>query len=384
MQFPVYLDHAATTPIAPEVAEAMAPYLSSRFGNPSSLHSVGAEAREGIEAARESVADALGADSDEIVFTGGGTEADNLAVKGACLAAYGKGRHVLVSAIEHHAVLDSARSLRVLGFDVETIPVDCTGRVSAEDVERRLRPDTALVSVMTANNEVGTIQPIEEIAAVCRARGALFHSDAVQAFGQLDLNVRRLGVDLLSISAHKVYGPKGVGALYVRRGVRIAPLLDGGGQERGLRGGTHNVAGIVGMHAAVRGLRRGQTEERARIAILRDRLVAAVLAETPGARLSGHPVDRLANNAHFCFPQIEGEALLLALDADGICASAGSACSSGSTEPSHVLMAMGVDRDVARGALRVTLGRGTTREQIDYAAGRIIVHVAELRALRRL
>lgn len=382
MELPVYLDHAATTPVAAEVAEAMAPFLSERYGNPSSLHSAGAAARHALEEARAGIGEALGADPDEIYFTSGGTEADNWAIKGMCLPRLGDRPHILVSAVEHHAVLHSALSLRALGVDVEIIPVDSSGRVAPQDVEQRIRPGTVLVSVMAANNEVGAIQPIAQIGAVCQAHGVAFHCDAVQALGQLDLDVQRLGVDLLTVSAHKVYGPKGVGALYVRRGTRIAPLLDGGGQERQLRGGTHNVPGIVGMHAAVRASVSRATEERVRLTTLRDRLIGAVLERVPDARLSGHPVERLPNNAHFCFPGIEAEALLLALDADGICGSAGSACSSGSVEPSHVLLAMGMERETARGALRLTLGRATTEEQIDYVAARIVANVGELRRLR--
>ncbi len=383
-ELPVYLDHASTTPVAPEVLDAMLPYLAGSYGNPSSLHSVGAAARAAVEEAREYVAAALGADADEIVFTSGGTEADNLAVKGVCLAARGERRHVLVSAVEHHAVLDAALWLRTQGFEVELVPADGCGQVSPEAVRERIRPDTALVSVMLANNEVGTIQPVRQIAAACRELGVPMHSDAVQALGQVDVDVHNLGVDLMSLSAHKVYGPKGVGALYVRRGVRLEPLLAGGAQESGIRGGTHNVAGIVGLRTAVWLLGELGPGARARIGRLRDRLISGIRGVVPGARLCGHPTERLPSNAHFCFPGIEAEALLLALDAEGICASAGSACSSGSTAPSHVLLAMGLPEHVARGALRLTLGRHTTAEQVDYVVSRLASGVAELRGLAGL
>jgi cysteine desulfurase len=381
MELPVYLDHAATTPVAPEVFEAMLPYFSEVYGNPASIYAAGAEARDAVDAARESIARAIGADPDEIFFTSGGTEADNWAIKGMAATADQDRRHLLVSAVEHHAVLDTCESLRPLGFDVEIIPVDSLGLVEPAEISKRIRRETLLVTVMHANNEVGTIQPVREIGAICREAGVPFHSDAVQTLGKVEIDVEAMGASLLSLSAHKVYGPKGIGALYARRGTRIGRFMEGGEQERGKRAGTLNVPGIVGFRGAVDLALSVGGQEHVRIAALRDRLIAGIEGGVDRAWLMGPRKSRLANNAHFCFDGVEGESLLLALDQAGIYASAGSACTTGSVEPSHVLIAMGVTVERARGALRLTLGRSTTEEAVDYTVEHLGRIVRDLRAL---
>lgn len=381
MELPIYLDHAATTPVLPEVLDEMMPYFTDVFANPATLYASGLQAREAVEEARETIAQAIGADSSEIFFTSGGTESDNWAIKGMALAS-GDRRHLLTTPIEHHAVLDSCLALEKQGYEVEFLPVDSEGFVDPEEVAQRIRLDTFLVSVMHANNEVGTIEPIQEIGKICREKNVKFHSDGVQSFGNLPIiDVNLLHVDLLTLSAHKLYGPKGIGALYIRRGTRIARFMDGGEQEKGRRAGTLNVPAIVGFGSAVRRMRIDHEAETRRLTDLRDRLIDGVLAEIPDARLSGPRKDRLPNNAHFCFGGVEGESLLLSLEMSGIYASAGSACTAGSTEPSHVLLAMGVPVEWARGALRITLGRSTTEEAIDYTIERLAEVVRELRKL---
>ncbi len=378
---PIYLDHSATTPLDGVVLEAMMPYLRENFGNPNSIHAWGRRARQAVEEARGAVASLVGAKDREVFFTGGGSEADNLAIKGTALARQQKGRHLITSAIEHHAVLDVFSWLGKQGFDVTVLSVDETGRVSPKDLERALRPDTTLVSIMFANNEIGTLQPVAELGELCRQRDVLFHTDAVQVVGHLPLDLSTLPVDLLTISAHKMYGPKGVGALFVRRGVRIDPLVHGGGQERGLRSGTENVAGIVGFGAAARLAReRLAAGEHLKEAELRDHLLEGLL-EVDDVLLTGHRTDRLPFHASVCVRFIEGEALLLRLDAAGIGASSGSACTSGSLDPSHVLLALGLDHATAHGSLRLSLGKDTSREDVDRtrAAFREIVEV--LRAM---
>lgn len=365
---PVYLDYAATTPIAEKVLAAMLPYLSERFGNASSLHTFGRRAAAALDEARTTLACALGARSGEIVFTASGTEANNLALRGVAFAArrQGKGNHLITSAVEHQAVAATVAQLRDwFGFEVTVLPVDRFGRVDPDDVRRALRQDTVLVSVMLANNEVGTLQPVREIGALCRERGVLFHTDAVQAPAYLPLDVNALNVDLLSIAAHKFYGPKGVGVLYIREGTPYMPPITGGGHERGRRPGTVNVAGAVGAAVALREAQREQELHVARLARLRDRLIAGVLARVPEAQLTGHPTQRLANHASFVFRGIDGESLLMALDVEGFAVSTGSACSSGSPEPSPVLLAMGFSPEWALGSLRVTLGYPTTEADID-------------------
>lgn len=377
----IYLDHAATTPLRDEVLAAMLPHLTEHFGNASSLHAEGRRARQGVDEARERVAANIGARPREIVFTSGGSEGDNLALKGAAWAASARGRHIVTSSVEHKAVLNTLAILERSGFEVTYLPVDRYGRVDPAEVEAALTERTTLVSVMYANNEVGTIQPIAEIGVICRRAGVLLHTDAVQAGGFLPLDVDRLGVDLLTLSAHKVYGPKGVGALFVRQGTALLPQIQGGSQERQRRAGTENVAGIVGFAAAlglVQGDAAARDAENARLAALRDRLVAAV-RDLDGVELTGHPVERLPHNASWLIDGVEGGDLIAALDLGGVAASTGSACISGSADPSHVLVAMGIDAGRANGALRLTAGRSTTDAEIDQAAEVLRASVSRLR-----
>jgi cysteine desulfurase len=362
----IYLDYASTTPADPAVVEAMRPFLRDRFGNPSSVHGFGQTARHAVDEARAVIAGAIGArDPDEVVFTSGATEADNFALIGTGYANEGRGRHLVISPVEHHAVLEPARFLESRGFAVTLLPVDGTGRVDPEAVRRALRPETILVSVMHANNEIGTLQPIDEIGRITREAGVIFHCDAAQSLGIIPLDVDALGVDLLSLSAHKRYGPKGVGALYIRRGTPLVRFLHGGSHERNRRAGTHNVPGIVGFGAAVRVALDVMGREAPRLRALRDRMAAGLLA-LDGVRLNGHPTARLPGNVNVSFRGADSESLLLALDLQGVAASSGSACTSGSLEPSHVLSAIGLEPEVAAGTLRFSLGRWTTDEEIDY------------------
>jgi cysteine desulfurase len=375
----IYLDHSATTPLRAEVLEAMLPYLTEHHGNASSLHASGRRARQGLDEARETIAAILGAKPREIVFTSGGSEADNLAIKGAAWAASAKGRHVVTSGGEHKSVLHACAVLERSGFEVTIVPVDRYGQVDPAAVEAAIGEHTTLVSIMYANNEVGTIQPIAEIGAICRRRGVLFHTDAIQAGGYLPLDVDNLGVDLLSLAAHKLYGPKGVGALFVRQGTPLLPQIQGGAQERQRRAGTENVAGIVGFGRALelaQGDPAARDAENARLAGLRDRLLAGV-RELPGIEPSGHPVERLPHSASWLIDGIEGGDLVAALDLEGVEGSTGSACTSGSAEPSHVLLAMGIPAQRAHGALRLTAGRATTADDVDQAA--VAVHTAVTR-----
>lgn len=369
----IYLDEAATTPVRREVLEAMWPYLGPEFGNPSSHHEVGESASRALEQARADVAQRLGARPSEITFTSGGTESDNTAVKGIALATP-RGRHVIVSAVEHPAVLESAEFLGRIGFEVTVLPVDADGMVSPASVASALRDDTTLVSIQYANNEVGTIQPIAELSALAAGRGAPFHTDAVQAAGWLDLDVGRLGVQAMSISGHKLGAPKGIGILYVQRRVRCEPLIHGGGQEGGRRSGTENVAAAVGIAEALRQAGGTNDAETAR----RDAFIARVLAEVPGAALTGHRSHRLPGSASFVFPGTSGEAILLELEAHGIVCSSGSACAAGSDDPSHVLIAMDVEPEVAQTAVRFTFGRMTTTDDLDTAASGLARAVAAL------
>ncbi len=376
----VYLDHTATTPIHPEVLAAMRYVLESVFGNPSSLHSFGREAREYLEDARCKVAELIGASPDEIIFTSGGTEADNLAVLGVAYAYRGQGNHIITSSIEHHAVLDACKALSRDGFDVTYLPVDQYGFVDPDDVRKALRKETILITVMHANNEIGTIEPIEEIAAIARENGVVFHTDAVQTAGHIPVNVERLGVDLLSLSAHKFYGPKGVGALYVRRGIRLLPILHGGGQEGNRRPGTENLPGIVGLGKAAEIAARELDSQVVSVRGMRDRLIKGVLEKISDVRLNGHPVQRLPQNAHFSFWDVDGKSLLRGLDMEGIAASAGSACSSGAVHPSHVLLAIGLPLELASASVRLTLGRVNTEEDVDYCVEVLSKLIAELRS----
>jgi cysteine desulfurase len=376
----IYLDHAATTPAAPEVVAAMLPYMTDHFGNPSSIYALGRDAHLALDEAHERVARVLGCRPTEIVFTGGGSEADNLAIRGLANSARRRGRHLVTTAIEHHAVLHTCQDLERDGFTVTYVGVDGSGRVDPHDVARALRDDTALVSIMYANNEIGTIQPIAEIARICRERGVPIHTDAVQAGAFLDLDLKQLGVDLLTLSAHKFYGPKGIGILFVRQGTRLRPPVVGGSQERNRRAGTENIPGIVGAAVALERVAAHRKEENARLAALRDRLIAALTA-LPGARLTGHPTDRLPNSASFAFAGIEGESLLLNLDLVGVAASSGSACSTGAAEPSHVLTAIGLSPDDARGHLRLTLGHSSSDSDVEFVIAQLPDLLARLRQL---
>ena len=363
----IYLDNASTTPVRPEVLEAMLPYFSEDFGNPSSLYPAGQRASDAVAAARATLAGLIGAKPAEVYFTSGGSEADNWALKGFARANASRGRHLITSAIEHHAVLHTCQALEKEGFEVTYLPVDGDGLVDPAAFEAAIRPDTILASIMFANNEIGTIEPIAELAAIAHAHDVVFHTDAVQAFGHEDIDVRVLGIDLLSASAHKLNGPKGVGMLYARKGLRLANLIDGGQQERGRRATTENVPGIVGFAKAAELACAEAAGERERQAAIRDHAIARVLAEIPHARLNGSATRRLSNNVNFSFEFIEGEGMLLQLAARGICVSSGSACTSGSLDPSHVLLAIGLPHEIAHGSLRLTLGRDTTREDVDFA-----------------
>lgn len=362
----IYMDHAATTLLRPEVLEAMEPYLREAYGNASSFHAEGQRARHALDEARATVARALGADASEIVFTSGGSEGNSAALIGAALARRHRGKGLVVSSVEHPSVLEAANFLARLGFEVKRLPVDGTGRVSPEDLERVLEPGTLLVSIQMANNEVGTLQPVEELARVAHRVGALFHTDAVQAAGILPVDVNRIGCDLLTLSAHKLGGPKGVGALYARKGLELERLVHGGGQERGRRGGTENVAGAVGLARALELAVAEQETEAARLRALRERLVQGILNRVEGARLTGHPTERLPGIASFVFEGgITGESLLMRLDLEGVAASSGSACTSGSLEPSHVLLACGFPESLAGSALRLSLGHASTPQEVD-------------------
>ncbi len=362
----IYMDYAATTPVRKEVLDEMLPFFSENFGNPSSLHTFGQKAKNAVEAAREKVALSIGATPDEIVFTSGGTESDNFAVKGVAFAKQDKGRHIITSAIEHHAVLEPCRFLEKSGFEITRLPVDYRGLIDPSDVKKAIKNETVLISIMHGNNEIGTIQPIKEIGAIARERGIIFHSDVVQTLGRMPLNVDAFNLDLVSASGHKIYGPKGVGFIYIRKGTRITPFMHGGEQERGRRASTHNVPGIIGLGKAAELALLDLDKETIRITALRDKLIRGILDNIEGTRLNGHPAQRLSNNVHVSIDYVEGESLLLYLDMEGIACSTGSACSSASLEPSHVLTATGVSPDTAYGALRFTLGRDTTEEDVNY------------------
>ena len=380
----IYMDYAATTPVDTRVREAMAPYWSEKFGNPSSGHGFGQEALEAVEKARKRVSGLMGAAPSEVVFTSGGTEADNATIKGVCYALREKGNHIITTCIEHHAVLHVCGFMGSQGFDVTYLPVDKNGLVDPSDVKKAITKKTILISIMYANNEVGTVEPIEEIGVVARDRSILFHTDAVQAFGHLKIDVEQVGVDLLSLSAHKLYGPKGVGALYIREGTPLVPFVHGGGQEQGRRASTHNVAGIVGLSRAAEIAGDEMEDDRKRITAIRDSLRFHIFQNIQGVHLNGHPDRRLPNNLNVSFEHVEGEALLMSLDMEGIAVSSGSACSSGSTEPSHVLTALGLSPELARGSLRLTLGRFTTEAEVDAVSEALVRVVAHLRSLSSL
>ncbi len=362
----IYFDHAATTPVRPEVLEAMLPYFDKKYGNASSIYSIARESRAAVDEAREMVANAIGAKSDEIYFTSGGTEADNWAIKGIARGSADKGKHIITTSIEHHAVLHTCQYLEKEGFDVTYLPVDEKGLISPAQVEEAIREDTILISVMFANNEIGTIQPIEEIGEIAKRHGIVFHTDAVQAVGNIHIDVKKLGVDLLSMSAHKFYGPKGVGALYIRKGTKLASYIHGGAQERGKRASTENVPGIVGMGRAIEIATQNMDSYNKKLLELREMTIDKVLATIPYTRLNGDRDKRLPGNVNFSFEFIEGESLLLLLDMAGIGASSGSACTSGSLDPSHVLLAIGLPHGIAHGSLRLTFGKDNTREDVEY------------------
>jgi cysteine desulfurase len=378
----IYLDHAATTALDPRVLDVMLPYLKNEYGNASSIYTLGRHAMQAIDHSREQVAEILNCRPTEIAFVGSGSESDNLAIKGMAFASQKKGQHLITSSIEHHAVLHTCHFLERFGFKTTYLPVDSYGLINPEDVGRAITDQTVLVSVMMANNEVGTIEPIAAIGRICRARKIPFHVDAVQAGGALPIDVSALNVDLLSLSAHKFYGPKGTGILYVRQGMRILPQIQGGSQERGRRAGTENVAGIVGAAEALRLAYENIDEVNARLHSLQDRLISGVL-EIPRSRLTGHPTQRLPNNASFCFEGVEGESILLNLDLLGIAASSGSACTSGSVEPSHVLVAMGLAPEWSHGSLRLTVGRENTDEDVDKVLEILAGVIEKLRGLGR-
>jgi len=377
----IYLDYAATTPVHPEVVKAMLPCFTDNFGNPSALYSYGQEAKEAREQARVKVAGLIGAGSEEIVFTSGGTEADNFALKGIAFGNRDRGNHIITSAVEHHAVLETGKFLEEMGCALTYLPVDRYGLVDPDDVRKAITDKTVLISVMYANNEVGTIQPVRDIAGIAREAGVYFHTDAVQAAGHVPVNVDALGVDLLSMSAHKLSGPKGVGALYIRKGTRIIPFMHGGEQESGRRASTENIAGIVGFGKATEIARGEMAGEAERITGLRDKLISGIFEQIGDTYLNGHPEKRLPNNANMSFDFVEGESMLLGLDLEGICVATGSACSSSSFEASHVLLAMGVSQWLAHGSLRFSLGRWNTEEDIERVLDVLPVIVSKLRAL---
>jgi len=380
----IYLDYAATTPADPEVVQAMLPYFHDAFGNPSAIYSYGQEAKNAVEEARTKVARLIGARDDEIVFTGSGTEADNFALKGVAFANKSKGNHIITSSIEHHAVLESCKFLGKIDFKITYLPVDSYGLVDPQDVKKAITDKTILISIMHANNEVGTIQPICEISKVAKEAGVYFHTDAVQTAGHIPSNVKELGVDLLAMSAHKLYGPKGVGLLYIKKGTKIMPFLNGGAQERGRRASTENVPGIVGFGKAAELAGRDIDSEAARITRLRDKLITGIQKNIEHIKLNGHPVKRLPNNVNISVEFVEGEAMCLNMDMSGICISTGSACSSTSLEASHVLLALGLDPVKAHGSLRFTLGKWTTEEEIDKVLETLPRIVAKLRAMSPL
>ena len=380
----IYLDNAATTKTSEEVVAAMLPYFTEYYGNPSSVYEFASESKKAVSNARRTIAETLGAQENEIYFTAGGSEADNWALKATAEAYQSKGKHIITTKIEHHAILHTAEYLEKRGFEITYIGVDENGVVKVDELEKAIRPDTILISVMFANNEIGTIQPIKEIGEIAKKHGVLFHTDAVQAYGQLPINVDELHIDMLSSSGHKLNGPKGIGFLYIRKGVKIRSFVDGGAQERKRRAGTENVPGIVGYGKAAEIAAKTMKERTAKEIELRDHLIDRVLAEVPYTRLNGHRTNRLPNNANFSFQFVEGESLLILLDNNGICASSGSACTSGSLDPSHVLLAIGLPHEIAHGSLRLTLSAETTMEDIDFVVDCIKQIIERLRSMSPL
>lgn len=380
----IYLDHAATTPARPEVVEEMLPYFTEKFGNPSSIYGIAAENKKAVQHARDVIAQSLGANSEDIYFTAGGSEADNWALKAAFEAYQNKGRHIITSAIEHHAILHTCEYLEKLGAEVTYVGVDENGIINLDELEQAIRPDTILISVMAANNEIGTIQPIGEIGAIAKRHDVLFHTDAVQAYGQIPMNVDDMNIDMLSASGHKLNGPKGIGFLYIRKGLKLRSFIHGGAQERRRRAGTENVPGIVGFGKAVEIAFDTLEERMEKETLMRDYLISHIMERVPYCRLNGDKVKRLPNNVNISFQFIEGESLLIMLDMKGICASSGSACTSGSLDPSHVLLAIGLPHEIAHGSLRLTLGDENTYEEMDYVVDQIEEIVGKLRAMSPL
>lgn len=377
----VYLDNAATTPVRPEVVEEMLPYFTENFGNPSGIYRTAAKTKQAVTQARQTIAATINAKPESIYFTAGGSESDNWALKGIAESFSSKGKHIITTKIEHHAILNTCSYLEKQGFDITYLDVDENGLVNPDVIERTIRPDTILISVMFANNEIGSIQPIEQIGRIAREAGVLFHTDAVQAYTQLPIDVEAMNIDLMSTSGHKINGPKGIGFLYIREGIKIHSFIHGGAQERKRRAGTENVPGIIGMAKAAQMAAQDMQERTSRERELRDYMIKRILKEIPYARLNGDADRRLPGNANFSFQFVEGESLLIMLDMDGICASGGSACASGSLDPSHVLLAIGLPEDIARGSLRLTLGAQTTHEDIDYAIDRIKANVERIRSM---
>ena len=380
----IYLDNAATTKTSPEVVEAMLPYFTEHYGNPSSIYSFAAANKEVISKQRETIAGVIGAKENEIYFTAGGTEADNWALTATAEAYGAKGKHIITTKIEHHAVLHTCEYLQKRGYEVTYLDVDEDGLISLDELEKAIRPDTILISVMFANNEIGTMEPIKEIGAIAKKHDILFHTDAVQAFGHVPIDVQEMNIDMLSASGHKFHGPKGIGFMYLRNGVKIGPLIHGGAQERQRRAGTHNVPGIVGIGKAAEISVANMEKNNAYEISLRDHLIERVLSEIPYSRLNGHRTDRLPNNANFCFRFIEGESMLILLDQAGICGSSGSACTSGSLDPSHVLLAIGLPHEIAHGSLRLTISEKTTMEDIDYTVDTLKKIIERLRSMSPL
>ena len=375
----IYLDNAATTMVNPKVVDAMMPFFTEYYGNPSSIYSFAGKAKEAVEDARAAIAGILGAKTEEIYFTGGGSESDNWALKATAEMYGSKGKHIITSTIEHHAILHTCDYLEKQGFEITYVGVDENGRIKLDELKEAIRPDTILISVMAANNEIGTIQPLKEIGAIAKEHGILFHTDAVQAFAHIPINVDEMNIDMLSASGHKINGPKGIGIMYIRKGVKIGSFIHGGAQERKRRAGTHNVPGIVGMGMAAKIATEEMQERMAYECKLRDHLIERVLTEIPYSRLNGDRTNRLPNNTSFCFRFIEGESMLILLDQAGICGSSGSACTSGSLDPSHVLLAIGLPHEIAHGSLRVTLGEQNTVEDVDYLIEKITYVVKTLR-----
>ena len=377
----IYLDNAATTQVYPEVLDAMLPYFTEYYGNPSAIYSFAGESKKAVDEARANVAALINARTEDIYFTGGGSESDNWALKATAEAYESKGKHIITSRIEHHAILHTCAYLEQKGYEVTYLDVDEDAKISLEELEKAIRPDTILISIMSANNEIGTIQPIKEIGKIAHDHGVLFHTDAVQAFGHIPIDVEEMNIDMLSASGHKINGPKGIGVMYIRKGVKIRSFIHGGAQERKRRAGTHNVPGIVGIGTAAKLAKENMEERSAKEIALRDHLIERVLKEIPYTRLNGHRTDRLPNNANFCFRFIEGESMLILLDQAGICGSSGSACTSGSLDPSHVLLAIGLPHEIAHGSLRLTLSEKNTMEEIDYTVDELKKIIERLRGM---